>query len=69
MIAKKHHYLQEDELVRRAVAALLQAPGPVETARFLNLPRKRRRDAVERHREWQESLDQERFFDEVFSSC
>ena len=38
MTTKEHRYLQEDELIRRAVAALLQAPGPVETARFLNLP-------------------------------
>ena len=67
MTTKEHRYLQEDELIRRAVAALLQALGPVETARFLNLPRERRRDVVERHREWQESLDKERFFDEVFS--
>jgi len=67
MTTKEHRYLQEDELIRRPVAALLQAPGPVETARFLNLPPERRRDAVERHREWQESLDKERLFDEVFS--
>lgn len=68
MTVKEHRYLQEEELIRRALAALLQALGPVEMARFLMLPRDHRMDAVQRHREWQASLEQESFFNEVFSS-
>jgi hypothetical protein len=65
---KEHTYLQEDEMVQRAIEALVKALGPVETTRFLTLPRRRRLDSVTRHRLWQESLDKDRFFDQVFSA-
>ena len=63
---REHTYLQEEEMVQRAIAALMEALGPVETVRFLTLPRRQRLDSVTRHRRWQESLDSGRFFDEVF---
>jgi len=63
---RDHSLLQEDEMVRRAIAALMESLGPVETARFLTLPHSRRINSVLRHRKWQASLDQERFFDQVF---
>ena len=47
---RKHTLLQEDEMVRRAIDALMNNLGPVETARFLNLPRARRLNSVLRHR-------------------
>jgi hypothetical protein len=65
---KEHTYLQEDEMVQRAVDALLEALGPVETARFLTMPRRQRLDSVARHRQWQESLDKDEFFAHVFSA-
>ena len=65
---KEHTYLQEEEMVRRAIDALLRDLGPVETTRFLTLPQRRRMDSVARHRQWQESLDQDRFFDQVFDT-
>lgn len=65
---KVHAYLQEDEMVRRAVDTLLEAFGPIETVRFLTLPRRRRLDSVMRHRRWQETLDKDRFFDQVFGA-
>jgi hypothetical protein len=63
---KGHVYLQEDEMIRRAVEALMKSLGPVETTRFLALPRQRRLDSVRRHRKWQAGLDKDRFFDQVF---
>jgi hypothetical protein len=63
---KNHAYLQEDEMIRRAIHALMDQLGPIETARFLALPRQRRLDSVKRHRQWQASLDKERFFTQVF---
>lgn len=60
-------YLTEDELIERAVKALLEALGPVETMRFLTLPRPSRLESVQRHRQWQASLSQQDFFDQVFS--
>ncbi len=63
---KAQVYLEEEEVIHRALEALMTALGPVETVRFLTLPRRRRLDSVRQHQQWQASLDQERFFDQVF---
>ena len=60
-------YLPEETVVRRGLEALMTALGPVETARFLNLPRSRYPDYVVWHRQWQANLDPQQFFDEVFA--
>jgi hypothetical protein len=60
------HYLAEDELIERALQALMDALGPIETMRFLTLPRARRLESVRRHRQWQAMLDREQFFEQVF---
>ncbi len=62
-------YLPEEELIDKALQALMKALGPVEAIRFLNLPRSRRLESVERHHQWQASLNQEQFFDQVFGSA
>jgi hypothetical protein len=62
----EHVYLEEDEVVRRAVEALVRDLGPVEAMRFLSLHREQHLDSVAQHRQWQDRLDKERFFDEVF---
>ena len=59
-------YLPEETLIKRGLEALMTALGPVETARFLNLPRQRYSNYVEWHRQRQAGLDPQRFFDEVF---
>ncbi len=59
-------YLPEETVVRRGLEALMAALGPVETARFLSLPRSRYADYVEWHRQWQAQLDPQQFFDDVF---
>ncbi|MBK7202248.1 MAG: hypothetical protein WAW03_07715 [Anaerolineae bacterium] len=59
-------YLPEETMVRRGLEALMTALGPIETARFLNLPRSRFPDYVEWHRQWQTRLSPQPFFDEVF---
>lgn len=63
---KPTQYMNEEELVDRAVSALLKALGPVETAHFLNLRRAGRLESVKQHRRWQATLDQDKFFDQVF---
>ena len=65
---KAHTYLQEDEMIQRAVDTLLDTLGPIETARFFTLPRRQVLESVTRHRRWQDSLDKERFFDRVFGT-
>jgi len=64
----RHTYLQEDEMIRRAIHVLVKELGPVEATRFLTLPARQRLDAVTRHRLWQEGLDGDRFFDQVFGA-
>jgi hypothetical protein len=59
-------YLTEDELIKQALQALMDALGPLETMRFLTLPRAQRLESVKRHRQWQATLDQEQFFEQVF---
>ncbi|HQH40011.1 MAG TPA: hypothetical protein PLH19_15975 [Anaerolineae bacterium] len=66
MTVIEHQYLQEEELIRRAMETLLRALGPVETTRFLDLARSRPLDSVQRHHVWQESLDKDAFFQQVF---
>ncbi len=68
MTVKKYTYLQEEEMIRRAVQALLETLGPIETSRFLTLPRTPRLESVLRHQVWQEGLDKEQFFDQVFGT-
>ena len=59
-------YLSEDELIRQALEALMKALGPIETTRFLTRPHSRRIESVQRHRQWQATLDQQTFFNQVF---
>lgn len=63
---KTEKYLDEEELIRKAIGALIQELGPVETARFVNLPFPKRMESVKRHRRWQKSLDKEKFIKEIF---
>ena len=65
---KAMQYLPEENLVEQALVALMKALGPVETMRFINLPRKQRIESVKRHRKWQDTLNQEEFFSQVFGS-
>ena len=63
-----HTYLPEDEMIQRVMKALIAALGPVEATRFLTLPRHRRLESVRRHQQWQDSLDPQQFFDQVFGA-
>jgi len=61
-------YLPEEAVIQRGIEALMRALGPIETARFLTLPRHRYTDYVEWHHQWQETLDPTQFFDQVFGA-
>ena len=64
---KKTKYMDEEKIISKAINALYKELGPVETIRFLTLPKSKRLESVKRHREWQKTLDKDLFFDEVFS--
>lgn len=59
-------FLSDEELIRQAAELLIEKLGEVEAFRFFALPQKERQDSVTRHRIWQESLNKDAFFREVF---
>ena len=63
---KSVKYLDEEVVIKKAVEILVKELGPVETIRFINMPKKKRLESVKRHREWQKGLNKDRFFDEIF---
>jgi hypothetical protein len=63
---KSVKYMDENTLIRKSIEVLMEKIGPVETIRFITIPKKRRLESVRRHREWQKMLDKDKFFDEVF---
>lgn len=63
---KTVQYLPEEDLIERGLDALMQALGPIETMRFLTLSQSKRLESVKRHQQWQATLNQQEFFDQVF---
>ena len=64
---KAARYMDDELVVKKGVELLVKGLGPVEALRFLNFPRERRIESVKRHREWQKTLDQKQFFDDMFA--
>lgn len=62
----KIKYTDEEILIETAIKILNKELGPVETSRFINLPKKQRIESVKRHRLWQKSLNEKQFLDAVF---
>ena len=65
---KTSTFTDEEQLISKAVDVLFKELGPIDTCRFLTLPKKQRMDSVKRHRLWQANLDKEEFFDQVFGA-
>ena len=61
-------YMNEEEIIEKGISILMKELGPVETARFLNIPRDKRIESVKRHRNWQKSLKKDEFLNEIFRS-
>jgi hypothetical protein len=59
-------YLKEEDVLKKGIDVLIKELGPVETARFLNIPRQKRVESVKRHREWQKTLSKDDFLNELF---
>jgi hypothetical protein len=56
----KKGLMAEEQLIAKAIDLLMETLGPVETSRFLSLPRAKRMESVKRHRHPSEVF-QERF--------
>ena len=59
-------YLDEEIVIKKGVKILIKELGPMETIRFINMPKGKRLESVKRHRKWQRLLDKDKFFDEIF---
>ena len=59
--------LDEEAIVKRAIDVLMKELGPIETVRFITVPKKKRMESVKRHREWQKYLDKDHFVQEGFA--
>ena len=59
-------FLSDEDLIEKAANILVEKLGEVEATRFFAMSQQKREESVSRHRKWQESLDKEKFFDQVF---
>lgn len=64
----KRALMPEEQLIAMAIDLLMEKLGPVETSRFLSLPREKRIDSVKRHRLWQSRLAKDEFFTKIFDT-
>lgn len=60
-------YTPEEELIKKALEVLMATLGPIDTTRFLAINREGRLESVMRHQQWQNGLDKDAFFDQIFS--
>ena len=56
----------DNELMKRGIEILFRELGNVDAVRFLSIPREKRVESVKRHRDWQQTLDKDTFFDGIF---
>lgn len=59
-------YMNEEEILKKGINILMKELGPVETVRFLNIPRNKRVESVKRHRDWQKTLNKDEFLNDIF---
>ena len=57
----------DNDLMKKAIKILFRELGNVDAVRFLSIPREKRVESVKRHRNWQQTLDKNTFFDEIFA--
>ncbi len=63
----EHIMMNEEQLIKKAVQVLVREFGSVEASRFLSIPQCKREDSLKHHQTWQNGLDKESFFNEVFN--
>ncbi len=56
----------DNDLMKKGIEILFRELGNVDAIRFLSIPRAERVESVKRHGNWQQTLDKDIFFDEIF---
>lgn len=59
-------HTDEKVLLEKGTKILFKELGYTDALRFLSIPRDVREESVQRHRKWQDGLEKDTFFDEVF---
>jgi hypothetical protein len=59
-------HTDETVLLEKGTKILFKELGYTDALRFLAIPRDVREESVQRHRKWQDGLEKDAFFDEVF---
>ncbi len=64
---KKTKTVPHNVLLKKGIEILFRELGKVDAIRFLTIPREKWIESVKRHRNWQQGLDKDAFFDEIFA--
>ncbi len=59
--------IPDKELIRKVTEILFKELGYTDAIRFLSLPKERKMESIERHRDWQNTLDKDKFYNDIFA--
>jgi hypothetical protein len=59
--------IPDNDLMKKGIKILFRELGNIDAVRFLSIPREKRFESVKRHRDWQQTLDKDTFFGEIFT--
>ncbi len=59
--------MPDKELIRKVTEILFKELGYTDAIRFLSLPKEQKMESIERHREWQSTLDKDQFYNDIFA--
>ena len=68
MKRRNYYELEPDkELIKKVTEILFRELGYTDAIRFLSLPKEQKIESVERHRNWQNTLDKDKFYNDIFT--
>ena len=56
----------DNDLLKKGIEIFFRELGKVDAIRFLSIAREKRVESVKRHKKWQQTLDKDTFFDDIF---
>jgi len=59
--------MPDKDLINKVTEILFKELGYANAVRYLSLPKEEKAESVKRHRIWQDSLEKDKFFNDVFS--
>ncbi len=59
--------MPDKELIKKVTEILFRELGYTDAIRFLSLPKEQKMESVERHRNWQNTLDKDKFYNDIFT--